>query len=179
MQNLAPLRELERVRVEQALFESEKLAATGRLAASIAHEINNPLEVIKNCLYLLVNKLPADDPNYKFLVLAKGETERMSRILRDMLGMYRPAASMAPTDINALIEDAEALVIKLLRQNGVRIENDFSSKLPMVSASPDQLKQVILNLLLNAQPRRHYPCAQPPGPGNGLYHQPAYRRPAC
>jgi signal transduction histidine kinase len=150
MQNLAPLRELERVRVEQALFESEKLAATGRLAASIAHEINNPLEVIKNSLYLLVNKIPADDPNYKFLMLAKTETERMSRILRDMLGMYRPTASMTPTDVNALIQDAESLVVKLLRQKGVRIENDFGD-LPRVTASPDQLKQVILNLLLNAQ----------------------------
>jgi PAS domain S-box-containing protein len=150
MQNLAPLRELERVRVEQALFESEKLAATGRLAASIAHEINNPLEVIKNSLYLLVNKIPASDPNHKFLTLAKTETERMSRILRDTLGMYRPAASMAPTDINAMIEDAESLVGKLLRQKGVRIENDLHP-LPPANASPDQLKQVILNLLLNAQ----------------------------
>ena len=150
MQNLAPLRELERVRVEQALFESEKLAATGRLAASIAHEINNPLEVIKNSLYLLVNKIPEEDPNHKFLQLAKSETERMSRILRDMLGMYRQTTSMTPTDVNALIEDAESLVVKLLRQKGVRLENDFAA-VPQVSASPDQLKQVILNLLLNAQ----------------------------
>jgi two-component system NtrC family sensor kinase len=106
--------------------------------------------VIKNSLYLLVNKIPADDPNYKFLMLAKTETERMSRILRDMLGMYRPTASMTPTDVNALIQDAESLVVKLLRQKGVRIENDFGD-LPRVTASPDQLKQVILNLLLNAQ----------------------------
>jgi len=150
MQNLAPLRELERARVEQALFESEKLAATGRLAASIAHEVNNPLEVIKNALYLLVNKMPETDPNYKFLVLAKTETERMSRLLRDTLGMYRPAESMSPTDINALIRDAESLVVKLLRQHGVRLENDLHP-LPPVNASPDQLKQVILNLVLNAQ----------------------------
>ncbi len=150
MQDLAPLRELERARVEQALFESEKLAATGRLAASIAHEINNPLEVIKNALYLLVQRTPEHDPNYRFLQLAQNETERMSRILRDMLGFYRPVTTMQPTGINALIEEAELLLRGPLRQAGVRVENDFGP-LPPVMASRDQLKQVILNLLLNAQ----------------------------
>ncbi len=151
LQDLAPLRELERRRVEQALFQSEKLAATGRLAASIAHEINNPLEAIKNSLYILVNKVPKDDPNYKFLDIAKRETERVSRILSQLLGFYRPAASMKPTDVNALIEEAESLVEKHLRQRNVRVYNELSKDLPLVVASADQLKQVVLNLLLNAQ----------------------------
>src|SRR5713226_929834 len=89
MQDVSRLRELERRRIEQVLFDSEKLAATGRLAASIAHEINNPLEAIKNSLYLLTNKIPADDPNAKFLQIATKETDRVSRILRQMLGFYR------------------------------------------------------------------------------------------
>src|SRR5207248_2785042 len=63
MQDVSRLRELERRRIEQILFDSEKLAATGRLAASIAHEINNPLEAIKNALYLLTNKISPSDPN--------------------------------------------------------------------------------------------------------------------
>lgn len=74
----------------------------------------------------------------------------MSRILRQMLGFYRPAASMAPTDLNVLIEEAEALVAKRLRDRGVRVEKTFDRALPRVVASPDQMKQVILNLLLNA-----------------------------
>jgi two-component system NtrC family sensor kinase len=151
LQDVARLRELERRRVEQILFESEKLVATGRLAASIAHEINNPLEAIKNSLYLLANAVSPQDPNYKFLQIATKETERVSRILRQMLGFFRPAASMAPVDVNALIEEAEALVEKHLRQRGVKLENDLSPTLPPVVASADQLKQVILNLLLNAQ----------------------------
>ena len=150
MQDIGRLRELERRRLEQALFESEKLAATGRLAASIAHEINNPLEAIQNALYLLVNTIPAEDPNARFLNIAMKETERMSRILRQMLGFYRPAASMAPTDLNALIEEAEALVAKRLRDRGVRVEKSLDRILPRVVASSDQMKQVILNLLLNA-----------------------------
>ena len=150
MQDVGRLRELERRRLEQALFESEKLAATGRLAASIAHEINNPLEAIQNALYLLVKRIPEDDPNAKFLGIAMKETERMSRILRQMLGFYRPAADLAPTDINALIEETEALVAKRLRERNVRIEKRLHPDLPKVRASADQIKQVILNLVLNA-----------------------------
>jgi signal transduction histidine kinase len=151
IQDLTRVRELERRRVEQQLFESEKLAATGRLAASIAHEINNPLEAITNSLYLLVRRAPPDDPNHRFLEIAMKETERVSRILREMLGFYRPEVSTAATDINALILEAEALIDKDMRQKGVRIHNDFSREMPPVMASADQLKQVVLNLLLNAQ----------------------------
>jgi signal transduction histidine kinase len=149
MQDVSRLRELERRRIEQILFDSEKLAATGRLAASIAHEINNPLEAIKNSLYLLTNKMNPDDPNAKFLQIATKETDRVSRILRQMLGFYRPP-KMEPTDINQLIQESETLIVKHLRQNRVRIENDLQP-LPPVIASPDQIKQVLLNLMLNAQ----------------------------
>ncbi|MBV9547287.1 MAG: GAF domain-containing protein [Chloroflexi bacterium] len=150
MQDVSRLRELERRRIEQILFDSEKLAATGRLAASIAHEINNPLEAIKNALYLLTNKIPQTDPNFKFLQIATKETDRVSRILRQMLGFYR-APKMEPTDINRLIEESEGLIEKHLRQNHVRVENELDSTLPPVIASADQLKQVLLNLMLNAQ----------------------------
>src|SRR6266567_1429522 len=129
MQDVSRLRELERRRIEQILFDSEKLAATGRLAASIAHEINNPLEAIKNALYLLANKIPSDDPNAKFLQIATKETDRVSRILRQMLGFYRPP-KMEPTDINRLIEESEALIEKHLRQNRVKIENELDPRLP-------------------------------------------------
>jgi signal transduction histidine kinase len=150
LQDVSRLRELERRRLEQILFDSEKLAATGRLAASIAHEINNPLEAIKNALYLLTHKTASDDPNAKFLEIATKETDRVSRILRQMLGFYR-APKMEPTRINDLIEESEGLIEKHLRQNRVRIENDLDSLLPPIIASSDQLKQVLLNLMLNAQ----------------------------
>ncbi|MBV9133385.1 MAG: hypothetical protein JO318_11840, partial [Chloroflexi bacterium] len=150
MQDVSRLRELERRRMEQILFDSEKLAATGRLAASIAHEINNPLEAIKNALYLLTNKTHSDDPNAKFLQIATKETDRVSRILRQMLGFYRPP-KMEPTDINRLIEESEGLIEKHLRQNRIKLENDLDARLPAVIASADQIKQVLLNLMMNAQ----------------------------
>ena len=118
LQDLAPIRELERRRVQEALFESEKLAATGRLAASIAHEINNPLEAIKNALYLLVNRIPKSDPNYRFLEVARQETERVSRVLRQLLGFYRPDTSLEATDLNGLIREAVGLLEPDLHRRG-------------------------------------------------------------
>lgn len=150
MQDVGRLRELERRRLEQVLFDTEKLAATGRLAASIAHEINNPLEAVQNSLYLLSRAVPEGAPERSFLDIATRETQRMSRILRQMLGFYRPATLMGPTDVNALVLEAETLVAKRLRENAVRIEKELLPTLPLIRASADQLKQVLLNLFLNA-----------------------------
>jgi signal transduction histidine kinase len=150
MQDVGRLRELERRRLEQVLFDTEKLAATGRLAASIAHEINNPLEAVQNSLYLLSRAVPDGTAERSFLDIATRETQRMSRILRQMLGFYRPATAMGPTDVNALVQEAETLVAKRLRENGVRIEKELQPTLPLIRASVDQLKQVLLNLFLNA-----------------------------
>jgi signal transduction histidine kinase len=150
LQDIGRLRELERRRVEQVLFDSEKLAATGRLAASIAHELNNPLEAIQNSLYVLVERTPEKDPDHGFLEIARKETARMSRILREMLGFYRPAIEMGETDLNGLIGEAEGLLAKRLRERNVRLEKKLDGHLPRIRASADQLKQVLLNLFLNA-----------------------------
>ena len=150
MQDVGRLRELERRRLEQVLFDSEKLAATGRLAASIAHEINNPLEAVQNALYLLQKELGADANNRQYLEIASRETQRMSRILRQMLGFYRQQEAMGETDLNALAEEAAGLVLKRLRERGVQIATQLDPGLPRIRASADQLKQVLLNLLLNA-----------------------------
>ena len=151
LHDLTKIRELERRTVEQQLFESEKLAAVGRLAATVAHEINNPLEAIKNALYLVVSRTPADDPNRQFLEIASKETNRVSGIIRQMLGFYRPTAVKAPADVNAILEDAIALLQRQLRQHHVALQTDLEPRLPRVPASADQLKQVFLNLFLNAQ----------------------------
>ncbi|MDQ3818105.1 MAG: ATP-binding protein [Acidobacteriota bacterium] len=150
LHDLSEIRELERRRVEQQLFESEKLAAVGRLAASIAHEVNNPLEAIKNSLYLMQTGKDAEK-NARFLEIARKETERVSHIIRQMLGFARRSGEVASVDINQLLEETLVLLDKKLRQAGIRVLSEFDPYLPKVRARADQLRQVFLNLLLNAQ----------------------------
>ena len=150
LHDLSEIRELERRRVEQQLFESEKLAAVGRLAASIAHEVNNPLEAIKNSLYLLSTGKKLEQ-NARFLDVARRETERVSHIIRQMLGFARRSGEVEWADVNQLIEETLILVEKKMRQARVEVVRGFDPRLPKVRARGDQLRQVFLNLLLNAQ----------------------------
>jgi PAS domain S-box-containing protein len=150
LHDLTEIRELERRRVEQQLFESEKLAAVGRLAASIAHEVNNPLEAIKNALYLM-QAGSEGDKNSRFLEIARKETERVSHIIRQMLGFARRPGEFDWVDVNQLLEETLVLMEKKLRQLRIRITKSFDDSLPRVRARADQLRQVFLNLIINAQ----------------------------
>jgi PAS domain S-box-containing protein len=150
LHDLSEIRELERRRVEQQLFESEKLAAVGRLAASIAHEVNNPLEAIKNSLYLLSSGKSVEQ-NSLFLDVARKETERVSHIIRQMLGFARRSGEVEWVPVNQVIEETLILVEKKMKQTRVEVVRRFDDKIPKVRARPDQLRQVFLNLLLNAQ----------------------------
>jgi len=150
LHDLSEIRELERRRVEQQLFESEKLAAVGRLAASIAHEVNNPLEAIKNSLYLLSSAKNVEQ-NARFLDVARRETERVSHIIRQMLGFARRSGEVEWVNANHILEETLILVEKKMRQARVEVVRRFDDRLPAVRARADQLRQVFLNLLLNAQ----------------------------
>lgn len=150
LHDLTEIRELERRRVEQQLFESEKLAAVGRLAASIAHEVNNPLEAIKNSLYLMQTNRDTEK-SARFLEIARKETERVSHIISQMLGFARRVGEVGWVDVNQLLEETVVLVEKKLKQSGVRAVIQLDPQLPQVRARADQLRQVFLNLILNAQ----------------------------
>jgi PAS domain S-box-containing protein len=151
LHDLTEIRELERRRVEQQLFESEKLAAVGRLAASIAHEVNNPLEAIKNALYLMQTSFDSESKNARFLEIARKETERVSHIIRQMLGFARRPGEVDWVDINQLLEETLVLMEKKMRQLRIQITKKFEDSLPKIRARADQLRQVFLNLIINAQ----------------------------
>jgi signal transduction histidine kinase/DNA-binding response OmpR family regulator len=142
-------RELERSQAQ--LIQAEKLAATGRLAASLAHEINNPLQAINNCLHLVVNRPLTDEKKKYYLGLAQTEVERLITLVQRTLEFYRPSQGRTiTTDVNHLIENVLALSNKRLEHGRVQVRTQLQPDLPLIAAVPDQLTQVVLNIVINA-----------------------------
>jgi signal transduction histidine kinase len=134
--------------MERRMLEMEKFAATGKLAGTIAHEINNPMEAIKNAIYLLRNRLdPASQPIYEAL---KNETDRVTRIVRQMLGLYRNAGQLGNFDLNSIVEDTLTLFARPLSKAGVQVEKHLG-EIPAMKGSADQFRQLLSNLVVNAQ----------------------------
>lgn len=148
LRDLTALRKVEQLKVERRMLEIEKFAATGRLAATIAHEVNNPMEAIKNAIYLLVGSIPESAmPVYNIL---KSETERVARIVRQMLGLYRNTEQVKPVDVNTIIEDTLLLLNRQLQRANVEVRSDLGV-LPDAVIAADQIRQVLSNLVINAK----------------------------
>jgi two-component system NtrC family sensor kinase len=141
----------ELARSQAQLIQSEKLAATGKLAASIAHELNNPLQAVQGCVYLVADQTAPHDPNRQYLDIAREELDRVARIVGRMVDFYRPSdEGRIPTDVNALLESVVALVRKRLQQEGIEMDLELTPDLPLIVATGDHLKQVFLNIIINA-----------------------------
>jgi len=133
------------------LIQAEKLAATGRLAASMAHEINNPLQAIHNCLHLVLNRPLTDEKKLNYLNMAQEEVERLSAIVARTLDFYRPSKGrVTRTQVNDLVESVLALAGKKLQHGHVQVQRRLAADLPPLLAVADQLTQVLLNLVINA-----------------------------
>jgi two-component system NtrC family sensor kinase len=117
----------------------------------VAHEINNPLYAARNSLYLVEQDLPADAPERQFLEIAQGELGRIARIITRMRDFYRPArAELELTSINDTLLATIELVQTHLRHGQVDVATDLATDLPQITAHTDQIRQVFLNLMLNA-----------------------------
>ncbi|MGA9351583.1 MAG: response regulator [Anaerolineae bacterium] len=134
------------------LIQSEKLAATGRLAASVAHEINNPLQGISNYLSVISQQVAEEGPLHEDLEMVRLGFERISEIVRRLRAFYRPAEEeMEPTDINGVVERVLALVGHQLSLGQVQVKRELSEQELPVLGSAGQLEQVLVNLVVNAQ----------------------------
>lgn len=138
----------EQKRSEEVLRRTEKLAAAGRLAASIAHEINNPLEAVTNCLYLL-EQSPLDEASRLYLKMAQRELDRVTHITTQTLRFYRQSSRVTQTSIPELIDSVLALNEGRLRTHSIEVIRDYES-MPEIAALDGEIRQVLANLIGNA-----------------------------
>jgi signal transduction histidine kinase len=130
---------------------TERLAAIGRVAASLAHEINNPLQALRSHLELIRSYPLSDEEREQSFGILEREVERLDETTRRVLGFARPAPDiLQPASLTGILEQALALSRNYLRNQRVEILTDFPPDLPPVQAAAGQLIQVFLNIILNA-----------------------------
>jgi two-component system NtrC family sensor kinase len=136
---------------QRQLTQADKLASVGRLAAGVAHEINNPLTGVLSYASLLRKRMEHDPPACEDLDVIVRETVRCRGIIRELLDFARPAApARKPMDLNEVVRRSVSVVMTQLTLNQVNLSLDLTADLPTVQADPNQIQQVVVNLLLNA-----------------------------
>jgi two-component system NtrC family sensor kinase len=140
---------------EEQLIQAEKLSSLGQMAASIAHEINNPLAGVLVYTQLIAKKLAqgtlSKEVALDYLAKMAREVDRSSRIIRNLLDFARPSElSLGDVEINGVIEDALALVGHRATLGRIEVVRDLGPDLPKGYADYDQFRQVLVNLMLNA-----------------------------
>jgi signal transduction histidine kinase len=145
-------RETELNAAHAQLLQSEKMAAFGQLGAGIAHEVKNPLAGILGCVELMLDDVESGSQMQTDLRLVEKETKRCKSIIDNLMRFARQEkAEKSPTNVNQVVEDALAIVRHQLEINLVRAEHDLDPALPLLSANANQLQQVFINFLVNAQ----------------------------
>ena len=139
----------ERREAEAALRRSEQQAATGRLAASIAHEINNPMAAVTNLLFLLQKHPSLDLVAQQYARMAEQELHRMAHITRQMLGFYREASAPVAVNLASVLDDVLELYSRRIAGSGAEVEKRYDPA-PPIEVLPGEMRQVFSNLLLNA-----------------------------
>jgi signal transduction histidine kinase/CheY-like chemotaxis protein len=138
-------------RSQQRLVQTEKLAAIGRLTASIAHEVNNPLQSLRNCLDLAGRPGVDEEQHQRYLAMAHQELERLSWIVQQMLEFYRPEdATRQLVDLNQVVKDVAGLTESQSKSQSVKVQLRLTESPLRVWGVAFQLQQVALNLVLNA-----------------------------
>lgn len=139
----------ERKLAEERLRRTEKVAAAGQLAAALAHEINNPLSVVTNALYLLRQNRAVDERARSLIEIANAELGRMTRIVKQSLAYYRTGSVAKKVDIAAAVEESLEVFGPRLERKGIQLLKKTQSSCCVIGF-PDEIRQAIDNLLVNA-----------------------------
>ncbi len=135
--------------LRDALLQSEKLAALGRMAATIAHEINNPLAAAMNSVFLAETSAERPESVREYLTLADGELRRISQITGQVLGFYRESTKPSCVSIGALMDEVLELFKSKIKAKQATIEKQFDRQLQIIAVS-GELRQVFSNILANS-----------------------------
>jgi two-component system NtrC family sensor kinase len=137
--------------IEANLAQQGKMASLGVLSSGVAHEINNPLGVILGYASYLEGKMQPDDPNFKYINEIKRESKRCKKIVQDLLSYARtPKPALEETDVNELLEQIVDFAANHTDMHHVTVVKDFAPNLPNIQVDGDQMRQVAINLILNA-----------------------------
>ena len=137
--------------MEAALAQHGKMASLGVLSSGVAHEINNPLGVILGYAGYIEGKLAPDDPLYRYISEIKRESKRCKKIVQDLLSYARtPKPALEPTDINELLGQIVDFAANHTDLYNVKVQRAFAEGLPKLMVDGDQIRQVAINLILNA-----------------------------
>jgi signal transduction histidine kinase len=131
---------------------AEKFSAMGRMLGSIAHELNNPLQTIKNCLYLARQDIPADSPVQDYLSMSFSEITRLSKLVGQLRETYRPQEEIPshPCDLQEILEEVHNIMLPHLMNQNVQWIMTKPSRSNSVQCNPDHIKQVFINIIMNA-----------------------------
>ena len=138
----------ERKTAQKTLMMTERLAAVGRLAATVAHEINNPLEAITNLVYLAKMASPPGDV-LRFLTAAEEQLESVSHLTRQTLGFYRETSGTRPVEMHQIINSLFTIFSARAHNKGIELEQEVNSDLNFYSV-PGEMRQVLANLVSNS-----------------------------
>jgi signal transduction histidine kinase len=135
----------------EQLRRSDRLAALGQLSAGIAHEIRNPLGSIKGSIEILEEEVPVDHPKHEFVGIIKEEVARLNSLIKEFLQFARPPDPVVSlTDLNNVIDSTLTLLTRSAEDFQVEIRTILNPELPSIKLDPDQIRQVLLNVMLNS-----------------------------
>ncbi len=141
----------ERQRITRQLLQTEKLAALGRLSASMAHEINNPLQAINNAVHLLLTRSLPDDKRQRYLEMTREEIDHLISIVQRILDFHRPSREgMRPVDLVEILNGVLSLTTTQLHTQQIELIREIAPDLPHVVAVGSHMRQVCLSLIFNA-----------------------------
>jgi PAS domain S-box-containing protein len=142
----------EEQKARRQLIQTEKLAAMGRLLGSVAHELNNPLQTIKNCLYLIQQDVPADPAVQNYIQMAASETQRLVKLVADLRELYRPhpIKVLQPQNLPGILQHVRTLLGRPLENGKVEWRGPDEPEACIVRCDAERIQQVFINLATNA-----------------------------